>query len=373
MALTLPSLPKSLGNLRHVFSSAISATLGEQSKFGFPVKRHYCVILVDGLGFENLLHRRGHARFLSSTAESQRSIKSSFPSTTAANITSFATGLHVADHGFMGHQVFDRQRDVKINLLTGWSEEDSTSWQTNETLSEMAVRRGLQVNAIGPSEYQDSGFTRATMRAVNYQIAESIEGRFEVARSNFTSLDASVTYLYVPELDKQAHRTGWLSAEWTNWLELLDLSMRNFVTGLPKHAGVVLTSDHGVIDSPPDKRYLVDSMDDLAELEWFGGDSRASYLYLKDGADPASVGERLSHNLSGIARAFESRRLVEAGYFGQTAIQHASRLPELVLLAENECTLFHSTMSKRRSIEMVAHHGGASKSELSIPLLQWVS
>lgn len=371
MTLTLPALPKSLGNIRHVFQSAIGATLRAGSHFGFPSKKSYCVILVDGLGVENLLHRRGHARFLSGASDQQRVIYSAFPTTTAANIMSFATGLPVSQHGFLGHQVLQRESDVRINLLTGWQSENSEVWQPKQTLSEWSVSKGLPIKVVGPVEYRDSGFTKATMRGVEYQVAESIEDRFEVALQNLSATEASVTYLYVPELDKQAHRTGWMSPEWTRWLELLDQQVSKFTGRIPRGAGVVLTADHGVIDSPPENRIRVDELDLMPELRWFGGDSRASYLYLLPGANAQVMKDRLELALAGRARVVSTAQLIAQNFFVGEPAEYMDRLPELVLLAEGRITLFHSQMSKPRSIEMVAHHGGVSSTELRVPLLNW--
>lgn len=354
-----------------MFQSAIGAVLRSGSHFGFPNKRSYCVILVDGLGVENLQHRRGHARFLSAAIDQQRIIYSAFPTTTAANIMSFATGLPVSQHGFLGHQVLQRDSDVRINLLTGWQNENSEAWQPKQTLSEWSASKGLPIKVVGPVEYRDSGFTRATMRGVEYQVAESIDDRFALASQILSSKEESVTYLYVPELDKQAHRTGWLSPEWTRWLELLDQQVSRFVAQLPRGTGVVLTADHGVIDSPADSRIRVDELATVPELRWFGGDSRASYLYLEDGADAQALSVRLASALSGLAKVVTVDQLISKNFFVGEPTEFTDRLPELVLLAEGSATLFHSQMSKPRSIEMVAHHGGVSSTELRVPLLNW--
>lgn len=354
-----------------MFESAIAATLGTSSHFGLRPCRSYCVILVDGLGFENLLFRKGHARFLSEAALSQRTINAAFPTTTAANIMSFATGLTVAEHGFVGHQVLDRESGVRINLLTGWGDQDPRQWQPKTTLSEKSFAKGLRVNVIGPDEYRESGFTTATMREVSYHPANSIEERFEVALNILSSTTPSVSYLYMPELDKQAHRTGWLSSEWSRWLELLDQQMGKLTQRLPVGVGLVLTSDHGVIDSPPEMKHYVDAIDSIEELDWFAGDSRASYLYLQTDANPTDVKRRLSEKFRGIAKVAASSELVAANYFVGMPSSYSQRIPELVLLAEGRHTLFHSSMSKPKSIEMVAHHGGLTPMELRIPLLTW--
>ena len=354
-----------------MFSSAVSATLGEQSHFGFPSKRHYCVILVDGLGIENLVHRPGHARFLAKEAQNQRSGYSAFPTTTAANIMSFATGLRVSDHGFMGHQVFDRSRNSKLNLLTGWGEEDPETWQQSPTLSEFAAARGIAAKVIGPAEYRDSGYSRASMRQVDYQVAEAIDERFQIAERNFHGQGRSVSYLYIPELDKHAHRYGWLSDGWFELLERVDAQVARLVARLPEWAGLVLTADHGVVDSPTKNRIKVDTEYSFEGLEHFAGDSRATYLYFKPGLALAFQKTELERIFSGVATVHYGMDLLNAGFFGGKETSFLLRVPDLVMLAKGTFTLFHSVLSKPRSMQMVAHHGGLSSTELRIPIFSW--
>lgn len=329
------------------------------------------MILVDGLGVENLRDRKGHARFLSASLDRGRVIYSGFPTTTAANILSFATGLSVGQHGFLGHQILDRANGARINLLSGWDGHAPEQWQTKQTLSQYAAQRGLRVNVIGPAEYQGSGYSQVSMPEVRYQVAEGLRERFAIARANFNSKTRSVTYLYIPELDKQAHRTGWESPEWTARLEELDSLVEDFATRLPPRSGVILTADHGLMDSPEHNRVLVDQLAKLPELEWFAGDSRASYLYLREPAWAEESAEQLNRELAGIASTFLTRSLVADGWYGESGTSHESRLPDLVMLAKGRHSLFHSGMSKPRSIQMVAHHGGVSPAELRIPLITW--
>jgi predicted AlkP superfamily pyrophosphatase or phosphodiesterase len=75
------------------------------------------VILIDGLGTHNLDKAAGHARFLNSQKSSVAS--SWFPATTSSSISSFATGMHPVQIGFLGYQVFDRTTGEAMNLLSG--------------------------------------------------------------------------------------------------------------------------------------------------------------------------------------------------------------------------------------------------------------
>jgi predicted AlkP superfamily pyrophosphatase or phosphodiesterase len=275
------------------------------------------------------------------------------------------------EHGIVGHQVFDRDYDERINLLTGWNERtDPKVWQPHQTVSELAASLGTFCYAIGPDEYRHSGYTKATMRAAIYQNAESIADRFEVAKSNISGPGESISYLYIPELDKFGHRFGWQSPGWAMLLEDLDARLSAFAKGLPKDGALIVTADHGMIDSAEDNRiYIDDYVEQGGFLEWFGGDTRAAYLYLKD----SSATEEMIAGLDGYSSLFsaiDTRHAVGANWFGPIGLEAEARLPEVILLAKSTLTLFHSVYSKKRSIEMIAHHGGLSSQELRIPLIR---
>ena len=368
---TLPVVPKALGKLRHVFSSSLLAVQRQPNPLTLRGSKHIVCVLVDGLGAENVLERSGHAPWLASQVKAGAIAHAGFPSTTSANIASFATGLTPGEHGLIGHQVFDRVFDEKINLLTGWNERtDPEIWQPNQTLSELAFASGVACYAIGHEEYRNSGFTRATMRKAEYIAAESLAQRFQAAREVLTSKTESISYLYIPELDKYGHKFGWQSQGWASLLEELDAELENFAASLPKDCGLIVTADHGMVDSPMEQHLVIDdAVDQGGLLEWFGGDTRVAYLYLKDAAAAPSLQDRLESQ-SALFQTVLTQDAIEANWFGPVGALAKARMPELMLLARSNFTLFHSVYSKRRSIEMVAHHGGLSSSELRIPLIR---
>jgi len=368
---TLPVVPKALGKLRHVFSSSLLSVQRKPNPLTFRSAKRIVCVLVDGLGAENILQRSGHAPWLSAQIKSGAVSHAGFPSTTSANIASFATGLTPGEHGLIGHQVFDRFFDEKINLLTGWNERtDPAIWQPNQTVSEMAFEAGISCNVIGHEEYRSTGYTNATMRKAEYIAAESMADRFDAARSILNAAGESITYLYIPELDKYGHRNGCQSAGWANLLEELDGHLAKLAATLPKDCAMVVTADHGMIDSELEQRLVIDdAVEQGGLLEWFGGDTRVAYLYLKDPSAAEAMQQSLE-NQSALYQAVLTKDAIEANWFGPVGQLASQRLPELMLLARSNFTLFHSVYSKKRSIEMIAHHGGLSSNELRIPLIR---
>lgn len=352
-----------------MFKSGLDSILGLPNPNGFAPKKKVCVVLVDGMGAEQVLARAGHASYLAAAIRLGQTGFSAFPATTSTNIGSFATGLSAGQHGLVGHQVLDRFHDVRLNLLTGWtSETDPLVWQPNATISELARAKGIQTNVIAASEYQNTGYTKATMREATFVAAESISDRFERAQEILSANQNSLSYLYIPELDKYGHRNGWQSAGWSALLEDVDAQVQKLVPKLPKDAAVIVTADHGMVDTAEEMHLVLDNYFD-SSLEWFGGDTRASYVYLNDQTAIDSTITRFEPLANSII-ATKTSELIGKGFFGEVSELARQRLPEIVLFAKGSHTLFHSEYSKKKSFEMIAHHGSVSAAEIRIPLIR---
>lgn len=372
MPLTLPPHPQALGTIRHVFSSALLAVQAKPNPLDFRPAKKIVVVMVDGLGIEQIKQRAGHAPWLNSLLNKATITHTSFPATTSVNIGSFGTGLWPGEHGLIGHLVWDRHHDEKLNLLVGWNERtDPLEWQPHQTIASRAIEAGIAAYVIGAAEYKDTPFTKITMKDATFSAAEKWSDRFSRAREILSSPEPSISYLYIPELDKYGHKNGWSSSGYATMLEDLDVEIRNFVAKLPRDVGVVVTADHGMIETTKERQLVLDDyLDDGSHTQFYGGDTRVGFVYLDD----SSSIEKVVANLEPVSYAFDmvlTSEAVRAGWFGPVGKQASDRLPELLLLGKSNYTLYHSKYFKARSFEMIAHHGALSPAETRIPLIRF--
>lgn len=368
MVMTLPAKPSKLGEICRVLASSIAAVAGEPNSLQLGAKRMICVVLVDGLGYHNLERRRGHAPNLSS--QSTTKSYTVFPSTTAAALTSLATGELPGEHGILAHVAHDSTIGTTKNLLSGWdNQQEALTWKVRADLSEQQVGQ-VEVFNVSASEYRDTGFTALSMSRANFVAADSMQDRFITAVELLKDRrNRGVIYLYVQELDQAGHRHGWESPQWSELLEDLDRQVGQLANALPSDCGVVVTADHGQIDSPLEERHELKSILP-SQLIAFAGDSRATFLHLKRPEDAPEIASFLGEAKLP-AQVIATNQLIDAGWFGLTISHRARwRLPDLVLLANGQNTLFHSDFSKQRSYLMTGHHGGLTEQELAIPLVR---
>lgn len=373
MSTMLPSTPKSFGDIRHVFSSGLSALLGESNPFGLKPTNHLVSVLVDGLGVANLKGRAGHAPFLSSNLVDQKPISAGYPSTTATSITSFATGLLPGQHGIVGYRIQDPVTLQPMNLLSGWRDGDNPlDWQGRETISARAVKQGVKVYFIGSPEYEHSGFTSITMPNAQFVSSKSIEDSFTLAASLVQKREKSLIYLYLPQLDQAAHAHGWNSVKWSNLLEQLDSSMDRFVRQLAPDQSATLTADHGVVDvSDENKLFLDEAPQPKSGISLVGGDTRAAMVYLRDATEEEPYSKLLSDYYSRVAYVLNKADLIATGWYGDLATGIEKRLPEITILAKSQVAFYHRDFASANSLKMIGHHGSISTEELLVPFLKF--
>jgi predicted AlkP superfamily pyrophosphatase or phosphodiesterase len=293
-----------------------------------------------------------------------------FPSTTAAALTSLLTGVWPGEHGLVGYRVLDPSRGVLVNQLTGWESEglDPLTWQSAPTIFERARADGRPTFAVGVAAYAGSGFTRATLRGADFVAAQTPATRVEAAYELAGDNPGSLVYCYLPEADKAGHRYGLDSPQWLAALEEIDAALSR---GVPQGVGVIVTSDHGMVDVPSHRQVVLDA-DHLAGVAHVGGEPRMLHLYLDEGRSATEVVTRLRSDLEGLADVGAREEAIGAGLFGpRVSSAAAERMGDLLVIARGNGALYDGTAEDQRSRGMIGQHGGLTPEERQVPLIRF--
>lgn len=357
----LPALPQAFGNLKEVFLSAALSVQGKDNPQKLPKVANSLVIMVDGLGWFNVTKFAGHAPFLTKQMTKGAKGYSSFPSTTAASIVSLATGSSPSESGFFGYRLYDRTIGESVNMLTGLTPEQSVSYLKAEPITR-AMRSSCEFHVVTKPEYLGSGFSAVTFPECAEHGEVDIERRFSAALDLLNSGAGRVIYLYVPELDQTAHRSGSNSSEWIALLELVDREVKKVATLANKKSGIILTADHGIVDVPNEQQFYLDECEYLrGKLLDVGGDPRALFIYLQSGIDSVECLDSLNAWLDPVGRAFAASDIFDFT---------SELMPDLVILAGRGRAGYHRDFAKAASMRMIGQHGGLTDEEISIPILR---
>jgi hypothetical protein len=231
---------------------------------------HYVFILVDGLG-ANLVEKAPEGGFLRTHVV--REFQAVFPPTTAAALTTLATGLWPASHGVTGWWVYLEEFGLTATALPfteRYSEKPLGEW-------------GVKAADLFPVPGVWGRFKHAPFTLVGAGIAESVYTTYSAGgteRAGYSSMSEafvkavervrqaaspSFTYVYLPQVDSLCHERGIGHDEVAKVIAAVDARIAGLAEAVAGKARLVVTADHGLADTPEETRFVI--YDDDAILE----------------------------------------------------------------------------------------------------------
>jgi Type I phosphodiesterase / nucleotide pyrophosphatase len=335
-----------------------------------------CVLLVDGLGAELVRAHADDAPLLHAglLGPDGRDLTAGFPSTTAASIASIGTGLPPGAHGILGYQVAIPGTGRLMNSLRWDPTVDSLEWQPQPTAFERAVAAGTSVVEVAKREFEGGGLDRAALRGGSFVGSDTFG---EVGAGVITQLKDAVArrrpgfvYAYVSDLDWTGHGHGVGSLAWRMQLQLVERLVEQIVERLPAGTRLYVTADHGMLDIDAARRIDVEAQTVLrAGVELMGGEPRARYLYVCDGAldDVLSTWREC---LSGSAVVCTRDEAIDAGWFGPVTDRYRPRIGDVVVAALDDIAIVDTRLHPREA-RLVGHHGSLTAAEQLVPLVSF--
>lgn len=369
MVLVSPIAPVRLAD---VLSSCLLALQAEDNPLGLSPVKKAAVLVVDGLGAENLRENSGHARgLMRAWRRRDLSADSGFPSTTASALTTLTTGASPGQHGIVGYSLQEPVSGEIINHLKNWSPlVDPATWQRVPTLFERAKELGIPSLSQGEPRFEHSDFTKAVWRGSDFAGTGSLTEQFDNLRSFFGSHGSALGYLYWPALDRTGHASGSESDSWLHRLEELDGWVSELDRLLGPEEGFIVTADHGMVDVPPEDKIFVDYPSPLLEgVQAWAGEPRAPQLYLAPGASLASLVAQWRELLGDQAHVVTRQELVDGGWLGPVDPGVVERIGDIVILCVGSLAIYHTPTASKMSAAMVGQHGSITQREREIPVI----
>ena len=358
LAGVLPGVAASLGVTRYADHDAVPMR---------PARRAV-VVLVDGLGYELVRRRGGHAPFLRSLLPAAYRISAGFPSTTATSMGTFGTGLPPGAHGLLGYEVLVPGEDRLVNELSWEDGPDPLSWQPEPTVFELAEREGVAVTRVGPGFFDGSGLTRAAVRGGRFRAADSLAERVDASLAAVRASRRALVYLYWGDLDKVGHVHGCASWEWGDELEAVDRELSRLVASVPDDTAVYVTADHGMVDAPHALRIDLAHDGELAAgIRHVGGEPRALQLYCEDGAVD-DVLATWSDRVGERAWIRTREQAVAEGWFGPVLEANLPRIGDLVVAMRQNFAIVDSRRARPKLLALLGLHGSLTPEEAAVPL-----
>ena len=339
--------------------------------------RNIVLVIVDGLG-DSYLRTRGAGGEME--RRRRGAITTVFPSTTASAITTTYTGRTPLEHGLTGWFVYFGEAGCVGSPLPMRSRGDELSLRERGVLPAHLYRaqplfdaldaRSIVVSfrAIIDSDYNVHHCGRAERRA--YDTLEGLVAETEAAAKS--GAERKFIYVYWPDYDTASHRHGAASREAASKFEAFDTAFGHLLARLTgTESIVVLTADHGFIDSSPAESIELSDGPGLQAMLRFPlcGERRVAYCHVQPGRIAEFVA-RASDWLGDRADLRLSRELVEQGWFGpgERHPRFAERIGDVALVMRENYTIKDWVPGETRHLH-IGNHGGTSEAEMRIPLV----
>jgi len=326
--------------------------------------RQVVLLALDGLGWEQLVDRPHLAPTLASGTGGP--ITSVAPSTTAAALTSLATGLPPAVHGMVGYRVLV---DGQVMNVLGWRVGRSDARRRVRPRGFQPFpafpRGGVRTPVVCRADYGSTGFTAA-------YLGDSVLHGFHTASGMVLEVSALLAagelfvYTYYDGVDRVAHAHG-LGEHYDAELRAVDRIVADLLDALPVGAALVVTADHGQVVVETSEEVLgSDVMDGVVLLT---GEGRFRWLHARPGAteDVASACAAAFGHVAWV-RTFE--QMVDEGWLGGEPVPEvASRLGDVALVPFAPIAFLDPADTGEQ--RLVGRHGSLTSAEMLVPLISW--
>ncbi|WP_226005919.1 alkaline phosphatase family protein [Natrinema salinisoli] len=347
------------------------------------------VVLIDGFGLA-FWQRHDHPLLDRVEADGRVSpLTSTYPSETAAALTTFHTGRLPASHGVLGWDVYDPVDDASYEAFTGEVKAGDESVDRDlhdvfegDPIYPALTAAGIDCHHVVPFPETYDG---AAVHSYGGDVTESpgyeLEG-FEAALREAVAAaeEPSYLYAYLPHVDAAAHAAGTDSDQYHATVDETLRTVQRALSGVAKGDAaadtgetlVLVTADHGHVDT--DRTVDLESSDAVmgnlqrhanGDPVRYAGSPRNVHLHLHGGTDVReAVRTELIDDLE--ARVFTDQEARKRDLFGDREESHTfrRRLGDLVICHRDQGVWYGSDSAK---LELIGMHGGLHPEEMLVP------
>ena len=340
----------------------VPAILGSQPAGWLPAcvagARAVVLLVLDGFGWRAIDGARARLPVLGSLEGGP--ITTVVPSTTAAALTSIASGLTPARHGMVGYR-----------MLLGGQVLDVLRWKVPEgrapdpgsvTLVDLAFG-GRAVPTVVRAEFNRSGFTESHMRGVRF-VGWRTTATLVTHVAGLVDAGERFVYAYYDGVDKVAHEYGITDGFFPAETVAADRLVGDLLDALPGDVALVITADHGQVQF----EQWVTMEPVAAHVRAYAGDARFRYLYARARAE-SDLLKAATDAFGEVAWVFGRDQLVDEGWLGPEPPPGdvLTRIGDVTLAAKG--TFAFADPTHPRETRLRAGHGSLSPEEMLVPLL----
>ncbi len=336
-----------LSLLPHGIMHALGVKSKREFNVNIPDSNKILFILVDGLRADLI--------------KSSYKINSIFPSTTAAALTTIATGLTPREHGLIEWFIYCKKIDDVIASLPMVIKEtgESVDLKKSDLFDGKPIFEKIKSNGINSFSYLpdylvDTQYTKYSLSGSEVKGYKFLGDLTAKVVSDMKKYDG-LFYIYLPFIDSVEHELGYDSIENSFSVEFLKIWLKFLKRKLGgiEHT-FVLTADHGQVKMS--KFVNLRRFSFFNEIKFLTGSPRDLFIF--GDFDISKLKKKLS-NYATVIPSYEALNFMGTGRISKKT---KIRIGNFLILPKDSYFIW----DKRKFVGM---HGGLSEEEIKIPLI----
>lgn len=315
-------------------------------------------------------------------------ITSITPSTTSAALTTFWTGRSAAQHGITGYEMWMKEYGIIANTIlhapitfkndVGSLERagfEPEKYLPFPTLATHFTSHCIHTYAMQHHSIARSGLSKMLMKQADIQTYNTAADLWINLRKTIEHKPNQKSYFWVywSEVDHFGHLYGpddeRTAAEFSHFSQAMQhLFLERLNPALRKDTLLILTADHGQINTMPQARYELRNHPDLLQhLHLYPtGENRLAFFYTKP-EEKEAVRQYIFSTWPGEFSVVDSNHAAKAGLFGP-GTQHPGlqdRIGDLIAVAHKNAYFWWADKDN----PLTGRHGGLHPEEMLVPFL----
>lgn len=347
------------------------------------------LIILDALGFsllEKILDKHKDLKSSMKSAEIKKGT-TLFPSTTPTVLTSFDSGLSIAQHGVVGDSMPVRALGMMLNPMS-FSPSVPNSAKLDESYMSLVFPEPKLMNQISknnkivvlmPANLAKSTYCKSMHAGSKIMPYMYFEDLFIKAEKLMREKEYGFVYIYTEAIDEMSHTYTWNSEEVEQLVVSLlsRISRQLFKTAKETGYGVLITADHGHTTIKRENIHPIECKDKIMSFTntppW--GSHRYGFIDIVDGKK-SEFEAFFEKEYGKAALLFKSDDAINSGLFGDTDVRPdiRYRFGEYTIIALDSNFFYYLYPGKKRWWEepnwrYSGIHGGMHADEMYVPII----
>ena len=320
--------------------------------------RNIVLMLFDGMGIDALKNHLPSDSFLRTHV--QETLSAVFPSTTTAAIPSIECAAPPYEHGWMGWTVYFEDIDKSVNVFT-----NQEQMSKNQAADYHVGSKFLPLDSVFDKINRQS---TAKATCVSCHKIPSCKTLLDIRTHAMNLLNEEgehFVYTYWGDPDHTMHKNGVKDASITQILKEIDRYVEDFAMSMPKDTLLLVTADHGLIDS---ENIFLSDYPDLVHmlLRPPTVEPRATAFHVKPEYKDVFL-PTLKDALGDKFLYMTGEEFINSGLIGSGKKNHKlpSIVGDFVAIAVTPACILYS----HDSFILKGVHAGLTKAEMQVPLI----